>query len=166
MVWKQVKVAASNKTTKKSTTSGPKCSWSIGAAPDERQEAPNGCPRASQEGPPGSQKCYKSKWILTICGSEASQGGSKQQDQEEEHHEEGRTPRGWKCAHHVRWRRLGPHQVLRRSSCSGGQIARWQQTWGASHGRATRRFASAPVVLRRKYPGPGEAWAPGDMVVS
>ena len=43
-------------------------------------------------GPPktgfrGRKKGYKTQWILTICGLEASQGGSKQQDHEEEQRE-------------------------------------------------------------------------------
>ena len=80
VVWKQVKVAASNKTTKKTNKRALECSGPIGATPEEPQEARNGGPRASQEGPPGSQKGYKTQWILTICGLEASQGGTKQQD--------------------------------------------------------------------------------------
>ena len=55
--------------------------------PEEPQEARNGGPKASQEGPPGSQKRCQTLWILTICGSEASQGGSKQQDEQNEQQE-------------------------------------------------------------------------------
>ena len=84
MVWKQVKVAASNKTNKQSNTRALTCSGPIGATPEERQEAFLGAPRASQEGPPGSQKGYKTQWVLTNCGLEASQGGTKQQGRQEE----------------------------------------------------------------------------------
>ena len=80
-------MAASNKTRKKGTTRAIKCSGPIGATPEEPHEARNGGPRASQEGLPGSQKGYKTQWNSTICGLDASQGGSKQHDHEEEHHE-------------------------------------------------------------------------------
>ena len=52
-VWKQVKVAASHKTNKKSNKRAVECSGPIGAPPEEHREAPKWGPRASQEGPSG-----------------------------------------------------------------------------------------------------------------
>ena len=61
VVWKQVKVAASNRTTKKSNRRARRCSWSFGAPPEEPQEAPKWGPRASPEEPYGVQKRYKNQ---------------------------------------------------------------------------------------------------------
>ena len=61
VVSKQVKVAPRNKTTKKRNKRALECSGSIGAPPEEWQEARNGGPRAAHEDPCGVQKSYKTQ---------------------------------------------------------------------------------------------------------
>ena len=63
------------------------CFRSIGATPEEGQEASKLAPSGAQVGALGLQKGYKTQCILTISGFEASQGGTNQQDHEEEQQE-------------------------------------------------------------------------------
>ena len=72
VVWKQVKVAPSNKTNKKSNKRAPECLGSIGAPEEEPQEAPKWAPRAAREDPCGVPESYNTLGFSMNGGSAAS----------------------------------------------------------------------------------------------